>query len=240
MCTVSFISDNGKTIITSNRDENIQRETAAAPAFEVLNDKKIIFPKDNKAGGTWFAASDNGMVTVLLNGAFVKHYPAPPYRKSRGLVLLEIIESDEPLLFFKEMNLAKIEPFTVIFYQPGNLFELRWDGKQKHELKLDNRQNYIWSSATLYTDEVISQRKNLFEKFIAHTAILSPESIYNFHSNNQDEENGFIINRQTGMKTFSITQAVLQQGAIKFLHHDLLQHQKFEETMHLNKVPVNL
>lgn len=241
MCTVSFISVKGSTIITSNRDENIQRQTAAAPAYEQLKNKKIIFPKDTKAGGTWFAAADNGVVVVLLNGAFVKHSPSPPYRKSRGLVLLEIIEADESYLFYKEMDLTHIEPFTVILYRPGNLYELRWDGKQKHELKLNIMQNYIWSSATLYTDEIIRHRKDLFNRFISNAEIINPESVYQFHaSNNRDEENGFIINRQTGMKTFSITQAVLQHNSINFLHIDLLQHQKFEEIMHINPVSVNL
>ncbi len=241
MCTVSFVSTGGSVIITSNRDENIQRETAAAPAFEQLKNIKIIFPKDTRAGGTWFAAGDNGVVTVLLNGAFVKHYPSPPYRKSRGLVLLDIIASDEPFLFFNEMDLANIEPFTVILYQTGNLHELKWDGKQKHVLQLDVQQNHIWSSATLYTDEVIGHRKNLFDRFIADTGTITSASVYHFHNNNnRDEENGFVINRQTGMKTFSITQALIQDNSINFIHHDLLQHQQFEETMHIKPVPVNL
>ena len=72
--------------------ENIQRENAAAPDFHILPNKKIIFPKDAKAGGTWFAAADTGVIAVLLNGAFKKHIAQPPYRKSRGLILLEIMQ----------------------------------------------------------------------------------------------------------------------------------------------------
>lgn len=232
MCTVSFISLKDRTIITSNRDENVQRGKASAPAFEILNNKKIIFPKDTKAGGTWFAASGNGTVAVLLNGAFVKHVPVPPYRKSRGLVLLEIIGSDDPFEFYKKLHLQDIEPFTLVLYQQGMLYELRWDGQHKHELQLNNSGNYIWSSATLYSNEVIRHRKDLFERFLNEAGIISAERIHQFHSNNhEDEENGFVINRQTGMRTFSITQAVLEPGSIRFLHRDLLQQQQFEETM---------
>ena len=247
MCTVSFISAGNKKIITSNRDENLKRGRASAPDFEILNNKKIIFPKDSKAGGTWFAAADNGVVAVLLNGAFIKHTPAPPYRKSRGLILLEIIESDNPLSFFGVMNLQNIEPFTLVLYQhtvscgQATLHELRWDGNNKHELLLDNSGNYIWSSATLYTDEVIQHRKNLFDKFVDNTGTITADLIYQFHSNNnEDDENGFVINRQTGLKTFSITQAVLQNGAIDFLHTDLLQHQRFEESMPISHALINL
>lgn len=219
-------------IITSNRDEHIQRKTAAAPAFHLLPNKKIIFPKDAKAGGTWFAAAGNGVVAVLLNGAFIKHIARPQYRKSRGLVLLDIIEAADPFLFFKEIDLHNIEPFTVILFQAATLRELRWDGNDKHEKLLDSSANYIWSSATLYSDEVINVRKNLFDQFIKTAKNLTVESIHDFHRyNHGDDENGFVINRQTGMKTFSITQAVIKKDTIKFLHTDLLQHQQFEETL---------
>jgi len=73
----------------------------------------------------------------LLNGAFKKHIAQPPYRKSRGLVLLEIVEADEPQSFFKQLDLFDIEPFTVVLHQPGLLHEFRWDGKDKHSTLLD-------------------------------------------------------------------------------------------------------
>jgi hypothetical protein len=240
MCTVSFVSVNDAVIITSNRDEHIQRETAAAPGFHSLKNKKVIFPKDAKAGGTWFAAGDDGVVAVLLNGAFIKHIATPPYRKSRGLILLEIIEAGDPFAFFTELDLEHIEPFTVILYQSGSLHELRWDGNKKYEKLLHNSGNYIWSSSTLYTADVIELRKNLFDGFINTGKTITADLVHDFHAyNHGDDENGFIINRQTGMKTFSITQAVVKPNAIHFLHTDLLQHAQFEETMHINTVPIN-
>jgi uncharacterized protein with NRDE domain len=240
MCTVSFIPVKDTVIITSNRDENIQRENAAAPDFHLLQNKKIIFPKDAKAGGTWFAAGDNGAVAVLLNGAFEKHVANPPYGKSRGMILLEIIEADQPISFFAALDLEQIEPFTVILYQPGSLHELRWDGTGKHEKVLNDTGNYIWSSSTLYTREVIEQRKDLFEQFIKKEKNITASLIHNFHAyDHGDDENGFVINRRTGMKTFSITQAVVKQDSIRFLHTDLLQQKKFEETMEINQSTIN-
>ncbi len=234
MCTVSFVSVKNSVFITSNRDEHIQRKNAAAPHFENRNDKKIIFPKDGKAGGTWFAAVGNGNVAVLLNGAFVKHTANPPYRKSRGLILLDIIESDDPYLFFKALDLQQIEPFTVVLYQTGLLYELRWDGIKKYDKQLPASSNYIWSSATLYSDDIIEERKNKFNQFISNHEKMTVEMIHNFHNSNQgDEENGFIINRDTGMKTFSITQAVISPQQIEFLHDDLLQDKQYSEILPL-------
>lgn len=236
MCTVSFVPLKDAVIITSNRDEHIQRKTAAAPGIHLLANKKIIFPKDAKAGGTWFAATDKGVVAVLLNGAFVKHIARPPYRKSRGLVLLDIIEADDPFLFFKEIDLDNIEPFTVILLQAGTLYELRWDGRKKYEKLMDTSGNHIWSSATLYSDEVISIRKNLFDQFIKTEKNLTVEAIHDFHGyNHGDDENGFVINRQTGLRTFSITQAVVKNDGVTFLHNDLLQHQQFAKTLLINQ-----
>jgi uncharacterized protein with NRDE domain len=241
MCTVSFVRVNDAVIITSNRDEHIQRENAAAPGFHQLQNKKIIFPKDTMAGGTWFAAADNGVVAVLLNGAFQKHIAQPPYRKSRGLVLLEIIEADHPLFFFKTLSLDNIEPFTIVLYQPGLLHELRWDGNDKHEKALDITGNYIWSSSTLYSDEVIEHRKNLFERFIHSAGAVTAETVHDFHaSNNGDTENGFVISRQTGMKTFSITQAVVQSDAVNFSHADLLEEKRYTEIMHINHAAIKI
>jgi len=241
MCTVSFISAGNKKIITSNRDENILRPTAAAPMAEIINGQKIIFPKDAKAGGTWFAASEWGVVSVLLNGALVKHIPVPPYRKSRGLILLDIIAAADPLTSFAGIDLQNIEPFTVVHYMPGQLFELRWDGNKKYEKELDDSGNYIWSSATLYNEEVVAYRKDLFDRFMETTATPSPDDVHRFHAhNNNDEENGFVINRGTGLKTFSITQAVTTQDKINFKHSDLLQDKTFEETIQLPHSLINL
>lgn len=241
MCTVSFVRNADAVIITSNRDEHIQRENAAAPNFHQVQNKKIIFPKDAKAGGTWFAAADNGVVAVLLNGAFKKHISKPPYRKSRGLILLDIIEADEPLSFFETTDLDSIEPFTIVLYQPGSLHELRWDGNKKHEKELDITGNYIWSSATLYNDEVIAHRKSLFDKFVHSNAVITAQAIHDFHANNNgDEENGFVISRQTGLTTFSITQAIVQNSTLNFLHTDLLNEKCYTESMHIDQSAIKI
>lgn len=241
MCTVSFVCVDNSVIITSNRDENIQRQNAAAPAFHQLNNKKIIFPKDAKAGGTWFAACSNGTVIVLLNGAFIKHIPAPAYRKSRGLILLDIIAADEPGIYFKQVCLENIEPFTAVLFQQGSLHELRWDGDKKHDKPLNIRGNYIWSSSTLYTTTIIERREKLFAQFISNGVNKTPGLVHDLHrSDDGDPGNGFIINGETGMKTFSITQAVIRPGNLHFLHDDLLHGKRYEESIDIPETSNNI
>ena len=215
-------------MITSNRDEHISRPLALRPQEETLGSVKVLFPKDPKAGGTWFALNENGSVAVLLNGGFVNHAPNGTYARSRGLVLLDIIASERPYVLLEEIPLIDIEPFTLVLFN-GELLEFRWDGNQKYFRPLDKNKNYIWSSATLYTDEVIEHRRRLFRKFVESNPRATASKVVDFHSNNHnDYENGFIIDRDSGLKTFSVTQAVLDQGDIMMRHLDLLNDKFFE------------
>lgn len=238
MCTVSYIPLQGQSIITSNRDENASRPSAFVPKEEIINGCRVVYPKDPKAGGTWFAVNQNGTVAVLLNGAFEKHVPKEKYAASRGLVLLNIISHPAPVFYFEKTNLDEIEPFTVIVFEEGKLCEVRWDAVTKHIKKLDPHQNYIWSSATLYSKEAVAKRSLLFEKFISRPDKATAESIIQFHSSNfDDDENGFVINRNNCMITFSITQATVSPGRVMLAHHDLRAGKNYETIIEKENLP---
>ncbi len=241
MCTVSFISRNNRYFITSNRDEHISRPLAFEPQEEVFNSIKVLFPKDPKAGGTWFALNENGYVGVLLNGAFVMHKPGGNYVRSRGLILLDVISSQDPESELDKMGLDAIEPFTLILFNGSSLTEFRWDGQKKHRKPLDKTQSYIWSSVTLYNQEAIEQRELLFEDFLEDKTDVDAADVIDFHSNNhEDYENGFIIDRETGLKTFSVTQAVVQDEDALLRHIDLFQGKLYEVPMSGEPITVPL
>ena len=130
MCTVTYIPVNNKYFISSNRDEKSNRGQAIPPAVYRQNDKMLIFPKDPDAGGSWIALHENGNAAVLLNGAFEKHDPLPPFRKSRGLIFLNIISQEKPVRYFQQADLLQIEPFTLVIAENNNLYECRWDGNE--------------------------------------------------------------------------------------------------------------
>ena len=83
-------------VITGQLTYVLNSETKAIGPGE-----KIIFPKDPKAGGTWYAIDEFGTILVLLNGADEKHKVQLPYRKSRGLIVLDIISSGSPKDFWQ-------------------------------------------------------------------------------------------------------------------------------------------
>jgi uncharacterized protein with NRDE domain len=231
MCTVSYIVQGRDKYFTSNRDENKQRPTATRPQTFAYKGMKLTYPKDPQAGGSWFVVAENGTIGILLNGAFEKHIPVYPYRKSRGLILLDIFAEAFVLEYFEKYNLIGIEPFTIILFYNNELFELRWDSSQKFIQQLDTTNNYIWSSATLYDAVAMKNRAELFQAFITTQTLLDASLIRQFHSNNYgDDQNGFIINRENGIQTQSITQAILQADELELIHQDLIsQHQSAQK-----------
>jgi hypothetical protein len=223
MCTVSLVPGNNGYFLTSNRDEKRIRGHAVPPAIYHCKGARLLYPKDADAGGTWMALNDNGNAAVLLNGGFIKHLSAPPYERSRGLVLLDIIAAEKPFRFFSEMVLTGIEPFTVVILEQDGFYECRWDGINKHLKQLRENQPYIWSSVTLYDADTIRKREVWFEKWIAENPILSQESILAFHrfTGDGDKANDLCMNRDGKMLTVSITSIGIQPGKGIMQYHDL-------------------
>ena len=233
MCTVSFVNYQDTFIITSNRDEKTIRPKAIAPQTYTIKSKKVFFPKDPLAGGTWYAVNENGAALVLLNGAAEKHIPSKNYTLSRGLVVLDLISEDAILSKWETILLEKVEPFTLVLLLNKKLYQLRWDGNEKETKNLPTNKNHIWSSSTLYSNDIRNKRKKWFSNFLQNKKVIHPEDMINFHSNTEieDLENGLIIDRDAKMKTQSITQTVIEKNKIQSLHIDLLDQQKFENTI---------
>ena len=229
MCTVSFVSSNGKHIITSNRDEKVAREKAIEPKIHLINDKKIFFPKDQKAGGTWYAVDDKAHIVVLLNGAKEKHELKSSYKKSRGLIVLDLISSDSVILYWKIIDLENIEPFTLVVFENQKLYQLQWDELKKEIIELDTNKNYIWSSSTLYPLPIREQRKQWFYDFLESKNVVLELDMLHFHKNTEDnnQENGLVINRNNLLKTLSITQTVIEKNKVSLTHYDLIENQEF-------------
>lgn len=216
MCTVTYFSLKNKIILTSNRDEKPNRS-----AQEINQEKGIFYPKDATKNGTWFLVSENGSAIILLNGAFENHLVKTNYRKSRGLIVLDLIAEEDIFKSIELIDLENIEPFTLVIFQENQLAEFRWDGAEKHFKMLDSNLPYIWSSATLYDESAREKREQIFQEFLQNGTI-SEESIWNFHHQKTDDmENGITIKRQNTIQTISTTQVVISHE-ITLKHYDRL------------------
>jgi hypothetical protein len=229
MCTVTFIPGKDSLYLTSNRDEKDWRTDALEPAIYNFSSGKMIFPKDGDAGGTWIAGHENGNVVIFLNGGLKAHSPSPPYRKSRGLILLDLLDHYTPYNSFLAINLNNIEPFTAIIRDNKHLFECRWDGQQKYHHELAINAPQIWSSVTLYNEEVIKKRNKWFNEWTTANARPNQEDILNFHqiTGDGDPNNDLLMNREGKVFTVSITSIQINNTSLRMNYLDLKNNQRF-------------
>lgn len=229
MCTVSFYKNKDQVIITSNRDESIHRPLALPPTKITFNHSTIYCPIDPQHNGTWFAVNQNNSAFVLLNGAKKKHIRNPPYKKSRGIILLEIAGSSNYLEVWRSIDLEQIENFTIVAYFEGKLAQLRWDGSIKSHLFLDENKAHIWCSSTLYDAPTIKKREELFFNFLEskNNEVFSND-IIDFHTTTEDEDSnkGLIMKRMNNMLTKNVTQTIMYPTHFNMQHWDLIKNGK--------------
>lgn len=224
MCTVTLLPnpncENG-FVLTSNRDEAAERKAIPPKIYEV-DGVKMLFPKDEVAGGTWIGVSEYGRLICLLNGAFEAHVRKAGYRKSRGVVVTELLAAVNIDAALQHYLLQDIEPFTVILVDWSKrlrFLEYVWDGKMRHikELTLEP---HIWSSSPLYNKAMRQKRINWFKKFLENE--VSSKKLLEFHHTGGEgnKEIDFIMDRGF-VKTQSITQIKNCQKYTMMTYEDL-------------------
>jgi hypothetical protein len=227
MCTVTWIpASTGGHFLTSNRDEAPLRAAVDLAHRQSPMGEFLHYPVDQGAGGTWFCISENQRAVCLLNGAKRKHKHAPPYRRSRGLIVLDAYDYTDFNVFVRDHNLNGVEPFTMILAENDSAKSLIWNGRKKEVIDVPSGKPCIWSSSTLYPYQVREKRRKLFSQFIAAIPEPTLEDVLQFHQlETGDIHNGFIMNRENRVRTISITATHLGGEAPYWIHKDLLHHQ---------------
>ena len=203
MCTVLYIPVNGRFYFASLRDENPARPTAKPPFIESGAGYRFLAPADPLAGGTWAGINSYENVIILLNGGFENHTRTGRYKKSRGLIVNELLKAVYPMVEWSMINMEEVEPYTLVVWSENKLFQLTWDGVVKHRLLLDQQQPAIWSSSTLYTSTVKQKRKLLFDEWISTGPVITQQTVLSFFESFTDDKNGFIMHRSPELKTLS-------------------------------------
>ena len=224
MCTVTYLPlGDTDFILTSNRDVPFAREKATPPQTVEEDKVQLTYPKDGKAGGTWIGLSDKKRLICLLNGGFEYHTSRIKYRKSRGLILKDLLKTSDLLKALNVIDLQDIEQFTlavVIWQNDLELYEFVWDGTKKHLKKL-TQEPHIWSSSTLYDASVKKLRQEWFKKW--HTSnSFTTENILEFHNTAGmgDCNIDVMMNRGLG-GTVSITSVKKNKDVIDVFYKDV-------------------
>lgn len=233
MCTVSYVPAEDGFVLTSNRDETPTR-SAEPPRPHPVGDQVLLFPREPLKGGTWIAAS-RSRVVCLLNGAFIKHSHRPPYRISRGIMLLDSFGYSDDYAFAGRYDFGGIEPFTLVWVADQWLSEIRWDGKALHHTPLSAFEPHIWASATLYPPEIQTLRRTWFSDFVQKTISpvpteisALPMEILGFHTTPKgiEPENDIVMQRPL-VRTVSATSFQRRENELHFWHKDLMERTDF-------------
>ncbi len=214
MCTVTFVPLGDKNfVLTSNRDVSWKRAPASSPQIHKEHGVDLLYPRDEEAGGTWIGSSYDSRLLCLLNGGFENHERKLPYRKSRGLIVTELLAAKELSKALEYADLEDIEPFTLVTVEWKDELELGefvWDGKQKHR-KMVPIAPQIWSSSTLFDPKMRDKRELWFEEW-KRQGDMSPESILEFHKTaGQGDDNVGVVLKRRQVGTVSVTQFIREE-----------------------------
>lgn len=243
MCTVSYLPlDGDQFILTSNRDEGVTRKSALMPQVYEVKDKKLIFPKDGEAGGTWIGLAETGRLICLMNGAFILHERKLPYRMSRGQVVLDGLTANDLSDFLEQYKLENIEPFTIVVVDWASdlqRWELRWDGVERH-IKALPHEPQVWSSATLYNTEMHDKRVQWFGKWLDEHPTFDVNTIRNFHKTAGEGDPITNLRTERGfLRTVSVTTVEKTNHQAQLTYEDLRTEKSGQSAFQFLKTAVS-
>lgn len=170
MCTVTWRASADGYEIYFNRDERNVRAPEQAPRIEERAGVRFLAPRDGAAGGSWMGANDRGLGVALLNRYVPDTGPARPAFRSRGLLLIDLLDALQPAEVgerLAETDLERYQPFSLLAMDPAGrprLFE--WTG-YKLEEHAEPGSHIPLASSSFDQKQARVQRKQLFTDMLA-------------------------------------------------------------------------
>ncbi len=230
MCTVTYIPTKAGFIFTSNRDEEPNRKTIN-PKYYQESEVNLFYPKDEVAGGTWIGLSEQKRLVCLLNGGFVYHNPKLKFPKSRGLVVKQLLTTENLLNTIDHLDLSGVAPFTLIVVDwsvENKIYELVWCKEEKHVNELDSNSASIWSSSTLYTREVKILRKEWLRMSGLDQYEVDENKVLNFHQNEDLGNQDITLKmKRDVVQTVSTTMIVKEDLNLNMKYFDYVKDEDF-------------
>ena len=147
----------------------------------------------------------------------------------------EILKSLNFENYVNNIDLTNIEPFTMVIVDWNNnnlnLFELIWDDEQKQFTKLQNDPK-IWSSATLYSNEIKALRKKWFQNWIKENDF-NASTILEFHHSEIGDKEQSIFMKRPYVETVSITSIKKENKSLEMIYEDIVHAKKLQLKLNL-------
>ncbi len=232
-CLTIYKTKDDKLVVTHNRDEQKSRQISANKVMpEIIDGRNVWMPKDAQSNGTWIA-TDGQMVGALLNGFKKNHIKKEVYKASRGSIIPCLFNMKSTEQFIENYNPEGYEPFTLIIIDKNmGMVEYGWDEQEIYIKNLDTDQSHIYSSATLYDEEVKNYRAQLFFNWLKNDC--SENDIWYLHALNGNDHRHFLnVNYNNEICTVAMSQIVLGNHSV-FNYHSLSAN-IMKETLYLPK-----
>ena len=124
MCTILLayqVVEEWPIIIGNNRDEFFSRSAIAPRVFSNGGLNRWIAPFDTRAGGSWWACNQKGLLVLLTNRW--NGLPPDEEKRSRGCLVYELMQHDSPAAAWRWLLAADVDG-----YNPFNLLVLDSSG----------------------------------------------------------------------------------------------------------------
>jgi hypothetical protein len=151
--------------VVCNRDELLTRQPALPPTLWAAGPRRVLMPIDPDSGGTWIAASDAGLVFVLLNTN--SGLPVSAGAISRGTIIPSLVGSasvSRALSQAEMLDATRFAPFRLLMLDRHEVVDCWPDGD-----RIRHRRSYLQSpilrtSSGLGDAVVAGPRRTLFQR----------------------------------------------------------------------------
>lgn len=230
MCIASFVLNANHTIISFNRDENKNR-LSAFPSWHTQNGETFFCPIDTVGKGTWLGYNGK-IIATLQNGAFIKHKRTPPYSKSRGIIIKEILATNLISPYINLDYLSNVEPFTltILNLENSKIVIYRFDGNSIFIEEKPQNESFILCSCTLYNTDAFYKINDDFN----HLNTKNAKDLFRFHQQHAigKPDNTFTNLADTvSITQFEINHKAEKNKAVYCTYLDLVSHKEKQYTL---------
>lgn len=169
MCTVTWLRSGDEYQLFCNRDERNSRRPAFGPSQREQNGVKYIAPVDGDHGGSWIGANEFGLSLCLLNRYGDLELRTKHDYVSRGLLLLDLLDSPHMEHFesrIDELDLDRFRPFNLLALSPQKSALVEWTGSEYSII--DDVERLVPLTSTSLTEPGIAVARQ--QQFAALTA----------------------------------------------------------------------
>jgi transport and Golgi organization protein 2 len=184
MCTVSWRHNDEGYELLCNRDELHTRKPARPPCIKTRSGVQFVAPIDGDHGGSWIAVNEFGLTFCLLNNSDHSRYQTRRPATSRGLFLMELVDSsslDAANRRLTQLRLESFRPFDLAVLQPHkSCLLVHWTGLDL-VIEQDGENAMPLLSSSFDQVGVAKHRRRIFHNLLTREGKITSALLDEFH-----------------------------------------------------------